>query len=101
MHEAGEVTPFGWLLVGIAFAADIGLIGGGGRARGVAGRGAEIGTTEALGALESGVDQRVAGSPAGAHLSWIARARAGVTPCCRAACTSSRAPSQRPVSERS
>lgn len=25
----GEVTPFGWLLVGLAFAADIGLIGGG------------------------------------------------------------------------
>lgn len=29
LGPAGEVTSFGWLLVAIAFAADIGLIGGG------------------------------------------------------------------------
>ncbi|MFO7178545.1 MAG: hypothetical protein DIU78_007605 [Pseudomonadota bacterium] len=29
---AGVMTPFGWLLVGVAGAVDLGLLGGGGRA---------------------------------------------------------------------
>jgi hypothetical protein len=31
LGEPGEVPPFGWLLVALAVAADLGLIGGGGR----------------------------------------------------------------------
>ena len=31
LWAGGEVTPFGWLLIALAAAADLGLLGGGGR----------------------------------------------------------------------